>query len=269
MATNNDKTKTYAKPELTREVPASVPSLTFASPQEVGTRIDEVARSVGGVPMLAEVTEISESQLYRYIRGESETKTGAIVTIAAKTGYRVEWLVTGALPRLQSEYPQGGNATRMTLEEEDGPAYLPIGFVMVPRYDVRAAAGRGAVIESEARIGVYAYEAAWLAKETKADPANLAVVGVVGNSMEPEIYDGDEVMADLSIKRFVGDGIYLVRLEGGLIIKQLQRMVGGGLRIVSRNERYESQTIHERAGEYGTDFAILGRVLGKPAWVKL
>jgi phage repressor protein C with HTH and peptisase S24 domain len=212
-----------------------------------------------------------------YLAGKTDPSRRRAVQLAKGLGVRLEWLASGEGPmqigpassktdlgmRLSGIPPQ-----ERAVAEPAAPYGLPVGFFLVPRYDVRAAAGRGTIVESEDKIGMYAYEEGWLRRELKADPGSLCVIGVVGNSMEDEIYDGDEVLVDRSVTRFIGDGIYLVRLEGGLIIKQLQRLVGGGLRIVSRNPRYESQTINERAGEYGTDFAILGRVLGKPGFVK-
>lgn len=220
---------------------------------------------------------VDRKSIEGYLAGKNDPSRGRIVRLAHAVGVRVEWLATGEGPM------QAGEASSKTdlgmrlsgippqeraVAEPAAPYGLPVGFFLVPRYDVRAAAGRGTIIESEDQIGMYAYEEGWLRRELKADPGSLCVIGVVGNSMEDEIYDGDEVLVDRSVTRFIGDGIYLVRLEGGLIIKQLQRLVGGGLRIVSRNPRYESQTINERSGDYGTDFAILGRVLGKPGFVK-
>lgn len=278
------------KSELDAAVPGSVPG----SDTELGTRIERVADLYDGRKSAALAAGISTDSLQRYIRGEVKPTMEAMRGLCVPKGVSLDWLATGegfmrpaleagpgAVRKMQvlgilppatrlTSGPDDSTALPLRVDiGEDVPRSLPLGFVLVPRYDVKAAAGRGAINESEDLIEHYAYKEAWLRQELKVDPARLCIIDVVGASMEPDIYEGEELLVDRSITRFIGDGVYLVRFEGGLLVKQLQRAPGGILRLVSRNGRYETQTVNERSNQFGTDFAILGRVLGKPGFTKL
>jgi len=54
------------------------------------------------------------------------------------------------------------------------------------------------------------------------------------------------------------DDVYLVRLEGAIQIKRLQRRPDGRIRVVSDNKHYDDFDV---TLDDGTDFEILGRVL--------
>lgn len=70
---------------------------------ELGTRISEASRLVGGKKALAQMTSLSESQLYRYINGSSSPTIEPLVAIARATGVSIAWLVMGEGPMRQDE----------------------------------------------------------------------------------------------------------------------------------------------------------------------
>ena len=72
------------------------------------------------------------------------------------------------------------------------------GLVEIPLLDVRASAGHGAMTELEARHARFGFDEKWLKQLTASRPASLSVIRVEGDSMEPTLSDGDEVMVDLS-----------------------------------------------------------------------
>ncbi len=76
----------------------SVPILTSG----IGTRILEVAESVGGNKELAKMGGISESQYYRIVSEESQARVETITKIAEATGYSLQWLITGAGDKRQT-----------------------------------------------------------------------------------------------------------------------------------------------------------------------
>lgn len=79
------------KSEETEKKESSVP---ITNPG-IGTRIDEVAKKVGGKKRLSQITSISESHLYRLINGKSEPAARGLVAIADAGDVSVQWLVTG------------------------------------------------------------------------------------------------------------------------------------------------------------------------------
>ncbi len=61
----------------------------------LGKRIAAVADSVGGRRRLAYLAGISESQLYRYLSGQSQPTVVPLILIAQVGGVSLQWLATG------------------------------------------------------------------------------------------------------------------------------------------------------------------------------
>jgi phage repressor protein C with HTH and peptisase S24 domain len=111
--------------------------------------------------------------------------------------------------------------------------------ISVPVYDVKAAAGRNiCTLGQEIIIDDLTFKLSWLRRRTMAAPDKLAVIKVWGDSMEPSLSDGDDILIDLTQTDPSGGGIFLVRVDDALLVKRLQKK-GGKLRILSDNEAYE------------------------------
>lgn len=235
----------------------SAPGTTTPRARQIGDRIKEIRgkRKQEDFASWLDIG-ISAQTLGRYERGEREPGDAFIHALRIKEQVDPAWLLFG-------------EGRPLVANDQAGARFLPADQVLVPRYNLRAAAERGHIDTTADLIGFYGYGDAWVRGNLKADPAHLCVGIVVGDSMEPDLYDGEEILVDLSVTQYVGDAIYLVRFESSLMIKQLQRVLGGTLRLVSRNERYESQTVHDRGDLLGVDFQVIGRVLGKPKFIKL
>ena len=90
------------------------------------------------------------------------------------------------------------------------------------------------------------------------DPAALSTVMAQGDSMMPTIADHAPVFLDTGDRDLADGGIYAMRAEGRLIIRRVQRLVGGGLQLLADNaSAYPPQEIGEKAV---ADLEILGRV---------
>ncbi len=84
---------------------------------------------------------------------------------------------------------------------------------------------------------------------SKKSPSALArrvdhTVTVLGDSMLPEYCPG-EVYHYMPTDHVFYDGIYVIMLDGCEMVKQVQRLPGGRLRISSMNERYTSFEVDE------------------------
>ena len=78
-----------------------------------------------------------------------------------------------------------------------GPTALAtpvVQLVQIPVLDVEASAGHGALAGNEAKAGQFGFDDKWLRKLTQAKPTNLSIIKVTGDSMEPTLHDGDEVL---------------------------------------------------------------------------
>jgi Peptidase S24-like len=115
------------------------------------------------------------------------------------------------------------------------------GLVSVPRLDVKASAGPGALDSEERRLGRIGFDAAWLRRLGLAGggPGRLSVIRVDGDSMTPTLSDGDEILVDREDGAGrLRDGIYVLRVEETLVVKRLAVGPGGRLSVRSDNEAY-------------------------------
>ncbi len=56
--------------------------------------------------------------------------------------------------------------------------------------------------------------------------------------MEPTMRSGDTLVVDRSPGRIVDGELYVIRDKGGLLIKRLQRQLGGKAKLISDNLKY-------------------------------
>jgi hypothetical protein len=128
-------------------------------------------------------------------------------------------------------------------------------WIDIPRLALGASAGPGALPLDEAASAQLRFSQRWLRK-LGLDPAFLTVIEVAGDSMEPGLRDGDEILVD----RRPGpwrDGVHVVRIDDVLLVKRLERGAADVIRVISDNPAYPRS---ERAA---ADVAVIGRVVWK------
>ena len=141
---------------------------------------------------------------------------------------------------------------------EADPALDPNGLVAVPRSSARVSAGPGALNEAERFRPAFAFDPAWLRQLTSSPAQRLSVVRVGGDSMEPTLHADDDLLVDHddSAGR-LRDGIYVLRVEGALLVKRLAiHPFGRSVTVQSDNPAYPDWP--DRSLE---EFDIIGRVI--------
>lgn len=133
----------------------------------------------------------------------------------------------------------------------------PDDMVMIPQYGVEASAGRGGLLDTEDVEGILALNRGLVRSALHAQPEYLSALYVRGDSMEPMLRAGDVAVIDHSQAKERTDGVYVLRLDGTLLIKSLQWLPGGKLRVKSENPAYEPYQIDPRQEE----IQIIGRVV--------
>lgn len=138
------------------------------------------------------------------------------------------------------------------------PPTLRDGLVEVPMLNVDASAGFGAVAESESAHTRFGFDERWLARLTRAKGTSLSIINVAGDSMEPTLSSGDEVLVDASDQSSqLRDGIYVLRADDALVVKRVTLKPGGRkITISSDNPAYPSWDDVDRS-----DIQIVGRVI--------
>lgn len=152
--------------------------------------------------------------------------------------------------------PEEGEAEAALMPAFDLSRFELPGVAAIPEVNVRAAAGAGALVEAEEDGARWHFPLAWLRHELKARPADLRIVTIDGDSMEPVLMSGDKVLIDLSRTVPSPPGIFVLHDGMGLLAKQLERLPNTErLSIRSANPRYDS---YERPAE---EVTIIGRVV--------
>ena len=80
----------------------------------------------------------------------------------------------------------------------------------------------------------------------------------VGESMLPNIRDGDLLLVDTTEKRFRAFGVYVLEIAGERLVKRVQPKLNGSLTLISDNATYEPEYISPAQAE---DIAVVGRVV--------
>lgn len=100
--------------------------------------------------------------------------------------------------------------------------YLPPSLtVAVPRLALGASAGAGSLDVDERTAGSIAFDAHWL-RDLGVKGESAAIIRVDGESMAPTLGHGDDIMVDHhdGAER-LRDGIYVMRLDGVLMVKRI------------------------------------------------
>ena len=96
-------------------------------------------------------------------------------------------------------------------------------FVAVASVAVRPSMGGGHLVEQEPANGrPYHFQRSWIKHDLRADPANLRIMHVEGDSMMPTLHDGDIVLVDLGRRTTPPPGIFVLHDGMGLVAKRLE-----------------------------------------------
>ncbi|OJY69762.1 MAG: peptidase S24 [Sphingobium sp. 66-54] len=102
------------------------------------------------------------------------------------------------------------------------------GLVAVPRLALGASAGAGSLQEDEPAIGTFSFDRRWV-RALGGRPDMLSIIRVDGESMQPTLGDGDDIMVDRSDgAERLRDGIYVLRMDGVLMVKRVALASGLG-----------------------------------------
>lgn len=115
--------------------------------------------------------------------------------------------------------------------------------VSVPRLALGASAGGGTLDDDERAAGVMAFDARWL-RHLGVRPQRVSIIRVDGESMAPTLSDGDDIMVDHDDDADrLRDGVYVLRLDGVLMVKRIAMgPLRGRFSVLSDNAHYPDWT---------------------------
>lgn len=171
---------------------------------------------------------VARTNLDRLIRERREDYANLSRLLGRNAAYIQQYIKRGA-PRELAERDRNTLARYFGVDEEElgGPPAsdernAAKGLIAIPRYNVSASAGSGALDGSERPIAHIGFEPLWLERLSRARPRDLSIIRVEGDSMFPTLGDGDDIMVDRSAAlRKVQDGIYVLRRDDTLLVKRI------------------------------------------------
>jgi phage repressor protein C with HTH and peptisase S24 domain len=134
----------------------------------------------------------------------------------------------------------------------------------IDELDVRAAAGPGQNIDSEAKIGEWQLPRELVKIATHSPVERIKILTIVGDSMEPTYKPTEKVMVDTGDVRPSPPGIFVVWDGLGFVVKRIEFLPHSDpprVKITSDNPKYMA---YERVLD---EAYVQGRVLGKWLWV--
>ena len=125
-------------------------------------------------------------------------------------------------------------------------------------YDVEASAGHGTLVEVETATEL-SFSERYLRDELHVNPREVFTMRARGDSMYPTLKDGS-LMIVKRIEEFLGDGIYVFRVNGQLMVKRLQ-IQPTKIIFKSDNEQfYDAWELTYQEIE-SIDFEVVGRTI--------
>jgi phage repressor protein C with HTH and peptisase S24 domain len=196
-------------------------------------RLRDAIKLVGSARDAARLSGLPYGTLQGYIRG-GELKLSNAASLARATGVRLEWLANGSGPMQGDE---AGEVTTISV------AVPPPGHVLLPLLEARAAAGNNGGLRSDHLVDFIAFSESFLKQTLRRSPQNLALLTASGDSMDPTIRDGDLLLVDTSARRIEGSFIYVLAINGGLLVKRIHLRRDGSVLLKSDNPKYDAEEV--------------------------
>ncbi|HKT84944.1 MAG TPA: LexA family transcriptional regulator [Novosphingobium sp.] len=196
-------------------------------------------------------------RLLELAEGRGVSLSGLSRMIGKNASYLQQFVRKGS-PRRLEELDRGRLARFFGVDERELGKTEEISFakwIDVPRLAVGASAGAGALSDDGAAFDTIRFSSRWL-RSMGLDPERLTVIAVTGDSMEPALRDGDEILVDRTA-RPLHDGIHVVRLGDTLLVKRIETGRGGAITLLSDNPAYRPIEC------VLSEVAVIGRVVWK------
>ena len=163
-----------------------------------------------------------------------------ILKLFRSYGLNPDWIETGTGPTFIK-----------TLKDSDSK------YKDIPKVKARLCAGGGSFEVGSEIEGYYAFRKDWLSAKGLIN--KMVLMDIFGNSMEPEIKDGDTILIDESQKDILAGAIYAVGIDDTIMVKRLEKHPNK-LVLVSDNTDYSPIYLK------GNEMASV-RIIGKVVWI--
>lgn len=196
----------------------------------------------------ARLMDINQSSIAA-ARKRDQIPPGWVEKIADKFNADANWLFFG----------EGNNDLTKMQASCGAREASDVDLIMIPMVEARLSAGHGSLEVSGESDRSYAFRSDFLLR--KGNPRNMVLMRVDGDSMQPEIMDGDAVLLDQSKTDIRLGKIFAVGFEDAIYLKRIDK-VPGKVILKSTNPAYPPLEIDIQGQEED-----LFRVIGQVLWV--
>lgn len=165
-----------------------------------------------------------------------------ILTLYREYGINPDWIETGK--------------GKMFIAERGGSGIVPE-YLCVPHVKARLSAGAGSFDVDEAIQDCWMFRTDWLNR--KGPASHMILIDIYGNSMEPELKNGDTVMVDTTRKAVQPGAICAVGIDDAVLVKRIEKLPG---KLVLRSDNKDYDPIY-----LGTEEMESFRIIGKVVWI--
>ncbi|HEX7783235.1 MAG TPA: S24 family peptidase [Sphingobium sp.] len=159
---------------------------------------------------------------------ERRDNYGALSRLLGRNSAYIQQYIKRGTPRKLDEADRRTLARYFGVEESllGGPEIVPArasrgAMLSVPRLALGASAGAGSLDDDERAEGAVGFDRGWL-RMLGVKPDMLSIIRVDGESMAPTLGHGDDIMVDRDDGAArLRDGIYVLRLDGTLMVKRI------------------------------------------------
>lgn len=194
---------------------------------------------IASLSELADILKVNRSSVTQ-ARKKDSLPANWLLELFRSYGLNPDWLEGGKEPKFLRSGARGDET-----------------HFKVPKVQARLCAGAGSFEVDPHIEGYYSFQKKWL--QLKGSTERMILMDVFGNSMNPEIKDGDTVLVDQSQKDIFAGTIYAVGIEDTIMIKRIEKHPG---KLVLLSDNREYAPIYLTNEEIGS-----ARIIGKVLWI--
>jgi phage repressor protein C with HTH and peptisase S24 domain len=209
---------------------------------------NEIKSLDSSITDIADVTGISRRTIYDLMKEGGSIKAEYLVDLRENFHIDTEYIITGVRRTAHSQVNQDLEEYHLSIDDE---------FTRIPYYTgIKAGAGYGIIYE-EYKKHYIAFRHYFFKKTLASSAANLLALEISGNSMEPLMQDGDDVLIDRSKRKIKEGPAYLIRVDDEVFVKYLTKLPGGRIKVWSENSHFEPFEVERD----NPDFEVIGQVV--------
>ena len=196
---------------------------------------------------LAKATEISSKTIQKYEYGDTP-KGPNLLRLSRALNCSVDWLLLGS----------GSGGESSELHNRDYSEKERVELALFPKVLARLDSYGVPLEQSQNTDSMYSFRHDWI--KQKGDPSQMILMDACGDSMSPEIKDGDTVLIDRSQTEIYIGKIYAVSIGKEVMVRYVER---APRRIILR---CANKTWSDIGVDLDKDFGEQAGIIGRVVW---